>query len=138
MTAARRGQCLCGAVTLTAAEVETEFSACHCRTCQRWSGGIFLTTTARGVNFEGEENIRTFRASEWAERGFCKKCGTLLFYRLLKSNDHEICIGVFDDQSDLRLASEIFMDQKPGGYALAGDHPRLTDAETLEKYKVFA
>lgn len=136
--AARHGQCLCGAVTLTADEVDTEFAACHCRTCQRWSGGIFLTTTARGVHFDGEENIGTWRASDWAERGFCKTCGSLLFYRLLKSDDYEICIGVFDDQSDLRLASEIFVDLKPGGYALGGDHPRLTEAETLAKYKEFA
>ena len=135
--AARRGQCQCGAVTFNADEVESEFGACHCRMCQRWSGGIFLTTTARGLSFDGEEHISIYRASDWAERGFCAHCGSHLFYRLLNSDEYEMCLGTFDDQSDFVLASEIFVDRKPDGYALAGEHPRLTEAETLEKYKEF-
>ena len=134
---ARRGQCQCGAVTFNADEVELEFSACHCRMCQRLSGGIFLTTTVRGIRFNGEEHISIYRGSDWAERGFCGKCGSHLFYRMLKSDEYEVCVGTFDDQTDLVLAAEIFVDRKPDGYALAGEHPRLTEAETLEKYKEF-
>jgi len=29
------------------------------------------------VAFEGEENISVFSSSEWAERGFCNKCGAV-------------------------------------------------------------
>ena len=133
----QKGQCLCGAVSFTADEVKAHFGACHCRMCQRWSGGIFLTANARGLTFEGADDIAIYRSSDWAERGFCRKCGSLLFYRLLKADDYEICIGAFDDQSQFVLASEIFVDLKPAGYALAGDHPRLTEAETLEKFKEF-
>lgn len=135
---AQKGQCLCGAVKFAADEVEAGFGACHCRMCQRWSGGIFMTANSRGLSFDGEENIATYLASQWAERGFCRKCGSLLFYRLLNSDDYEICIGTFDDLSQLELTSEIFVDCKPAGYALAGEHPRLTEAETLEKFKEFA
>lgn len=135
---ARSGKCLCGAVSFSADEVDAAFGACHCRMCQIWSGGVFLTATARSLTFHGEDNIGRYRSSDWAERGFCKQCGSLLFYRLLKSDDYELCIGVFDDQSGLKLASEIFVDRKPEGFALAGDHPRLTEAETLEKYKEFS
>ena len=133
----RSGQCLCGSVRMTAETVEAEIGACHCQMCQRWSGGIFLTATARGVKFEGMENISRYRSSKWAERGFCRKCGSLLFYRLLDTDEYEICVGIFDDQSDFALSGEIFIDRKPGAYALSGDHPRLTEAQTLEKYKVF-
>lgn len=134
---ARAGQCQCGAVTFTANEVRTTFGACHCKMCQQLSGGIFLTANARGVTFSGEENITPYRSSSWAERGFCKICGSHLYYRLVDADDIELCIGVFDDPSDFVLASEIFIDRKPPGYALAGDHPRLTEAETLAKYPVF-
>ena len=134
----RRGQCLCGAVTFTAEKVDTEVGACHCRMCQRWSGGIFIAVTSSGVSFEGEEHIRTYRSSDWAERGSCSKCGTLLFYRLLDSGEYEMAIGVFDDQSDFVMAGEIFIDRKPDAYAMAGEHPRLTEAETLERYKELA
>ncbi len=133
----KSGKCLCGAITFTADQVEPEIGACHCRMCQRVSGGIFITTTARGLTFAGTEHISKYRSSDWAERAFCNKCGTHLYYRILDTDEYEMCVGVFDDQSDFVLASEIFIDRKPDAYALAGDHPRLTEAETLEKYKIF-
>ncbi len=133
----RRGQCQCGAVTFNADKVESEFTACHCRMCQRLSGGIYMTTVARGLSFDGEEHISIYRAADWAERGSCKKCGSHLFYRYLNSDEYDMCIGTFDEQSDFVLAREIFVDRKPDGYALAGEHPQLTEAETLEKYPLF-
>jgi hypothetical protein len=48
-----------------------------------------------------------------------------------------MCVGTFDDQSEFVLALEIFIDRKPDAYALVGEHTRLTEAETLEKYKEF-
>jgi len=43
-------------------------------------------------------------------------------------------VGVFDDPSPFVLDEEMFVDDKPDGYALAGDHPRLTKAEVMAKY----
>lgn len=134
----KSGQCQCGAVTFDAQEVKSDINACHCRMCQRMSGGIFITTTARGVSFEGEEHITRYRSSDWAERGFCKNCGTHLFYRILETDEFDMCVGVFDDQSEFVLALEIFIDRKPDAYALAGDHSRLTEAETFERYPMFS
>lgn len=131
---AQRGQCQCGAVAFTVENVDSGFSACHCRMCQRWSGGIFLAVSVHGVNFGGEEHIGRYRSSSWAERGFCSQCGSHLFYRMLKSNEYEMCVGTFDDQSAFKLASEIFIDRKPDSYEFSGDHERLTEAETLAKY----
>jgi len=133
----RSGQCQCGAVKFTAEEVKTDFGACHCRMCQQLSGGVFMTANARGVTFTGEDMLTRYRSSKWAERGFCSKCGSNIFYRLLDADDIELCVGAFDDTTDFRLAHEIFIDRKPAGFAFAGDHPRLTEAETLAKYKVF-
>ena len=133
--AAKRGQCSCGAVTFTAENVESEFGACHCRMCQRWSGGIFLATSAHGLKIDGEEHISRYQSSSWSERGFCSKCGSHLFYRTLKSGQYEMCLGTFDDQSEFRMTTEIFIDRKPDSYKFAGDHERLTEAETLARYK---
>ena len=44
------------------------------------------------------------------------------------------CVGAFDDPSPFRLVEEIFIDKKPAGYALSGNHPRLTEAETFAKF----
>ena len=132
------GRCLCGAVHYEAEAVEPEVGACHCDMCQRWAGGPFITTSAEKVIVHGEENLTRFRSSDWAERGFCRGCGSNLFYRLLKLASHELCIGGFDDKKSFSLQREIFTDRKPGAYAFAGDHERLTQAETLARYKDFA
>ena len=85
----RTGHCLCGAVRFDAEEVAKSFSACHCEMCQRWSSGPFFATTVGKVRFTGEENLSRYRSSAWAERGFCKICGSNLFFRILKFPGHD-------------------------------------------------
>lgn len=131
----RTGRCLCGAVTFNAEQVDPGYHACHCGTCRRWCGGApFLAADATGVVFTATEQLGVLQSSEWAERGFCKQCGSPLYYRLKGADGYAIGVGAFDDASDFRLAMEIFIDRKPAGYTLAGDHPRLTEAETFAKY----
>jgi hypothetical protein len=43
-------------------------------------------------------------------------------------------VGTFDDPSSFVLTREIFIDKKPEDYALAGDHPRLTEREILAEH----
>jgi len=126
------GRCLCGSVTFTAEHVELEHHACHCGMCRRWSGGAgFLGAACEGVAFTGE--LRRYVSSDWAERGFCGRCGTTLFYFLKPTGAYTMGVGAFDDQTRSRLVREIFIDRKPGGYAFAGDHERWTEAETFAR-----
>jgi hypothetical protein len=102
--------------------------------CRRWSGGApFFATAARNVVFEGSDKLATYESSEWARRGFCSACGTTLFYFLKPAQMYMMSVGAFDDQAPFRLVREIFIDRKPDGYALAGDHPRWTEQETFER-----
>jgi hypothetical protein len=128
------GKCLCGAVRFEADQVETHHHACHCSMCRRWSGGApFFAAATRSVAFASTESLGRYQSSEWAERGFCRSCGTTLFYYLKPAQTYMMSVGAFDDPSPFRLAREIFIDHKPEGYAFAGDHPRWTEAETLAK-----
>jgi hypothetical protein len=128
------GGCLCGAVRFDAVDVETAHHACHCGMCRRWSGSPFFGATAKSVVFSTPENVGRYASSEWAERGFCKKCGTALFYYLKPANQYTLSVGAFDDAKPFQLTREIFIDHKPPGYALAGEHPRLTEREVLAAY----
>jgi hypothetical protein len=102
--------------------------------CRRWSGGSgFFGARCAGVTFAGADCLGRFVSSAWAERGFCKTCGTTLFYFLKPTETYTMSVGVFDDQRPFRLVREIFIDQKPSGYAFAGDHERWTEAETFER-----
>jgi len=125
------GHCLCGAVTYTAEDVTTDFHSCHCTMCRRWSGGPGMAASVGKVNFQGEENVTRFESSAWAERGFCARCGTNLFYRLKEHDHYVLWMGSFDDQAAFRLAGEIFIEDKPAAYEFAGDHPRQTGEEFL-------
>lgn len=125
------GQCLCGSVTLVAQGVETHIHSCHCNMCRKWSGGPALAASVASVDFNGEEHIARFDSSDWAQRGFCSRCGSNLFYFLKPAQEYMLWAGVFDDAEQFSLAGEIFIDEKPGGYDFAGDHPRLTGAEFM-------
>jgi hypothetical protein len=126
-----RGHCLCGAVAFTAEDVDTSIHVCHCSMCRRWSGGPAFSVSVRSVAFEGGDHIVRFDSSAWAERGFCDRCGTSLFYRLKKTDQYFLNMGAFEDQSSFVVTDEIYIDEKPAGYAIAGDHPRLTGEQFL-------
>ena len=131
----KTGRCLCGRVRFIAEGVEPDFHACHCGMCRRWSGGSpFFGASVKKVQFSGEENLGRFSSSEWAERGFCKSCGSTLFYFLKPEKRYTLSVGTFDDPEAFALTREIYIDHKPPTYALAGDHPRLTEKEILAEH----
>ena len=86
------------------------------------------------VVFEGEENITVFQSSKWAERGFCSKCGTHLFYRFKSTNSHMVSVGLFEDDSDFVFVRQVFIDEKPAFYNFAEDTKKMTGAEVFAKY----
>ncbi len=125
------GRCLCGAVKFTARGVLHEVGACHCTMCQRWTGGPAIAVKVAGITFEGEENVTRFRSSDWAERGFCGTCGSNIFYRVIGTDDYYVTAGAFDDPSGFKLASQIFIDEKPGYYDFANQTKMMTGAEVF-------
>jgi len=136
------GQCMCGAVSFVARDVPSEFGACHCKMCQRWAGSALLAVTVKrdAVTFAGTDAISVAQTSDWAERAWCNRCGSGLYYRVTAEGDHwgdyEIPIGLFDDPSGMRMTREIFIDRKPDAFAFEGVRDRLTEAEVLALYGV--
>lgn len=128
------GRCLCGAVRLSGTTSELKVAACHCNMCRRWSSGPYFEVTCENVTFEGEDNITKIRSSDWAERAFCKRCGSNLFYHLIDSNEFQIAAGLLDNQSDLRLSLQVFIDEKPPFYTLADKTKTMTAAEVYAAY----
>ena len=125
------GRCLCGAVTYTAESVDSHYHACHCDMCRRWGGGPGMGVQATNVVIDDESELRVYQSSDWAERAFCGKCGSNLYYRMPSMGMTILWSGTLDDQSALEMNGEIYVDEKPDGYNFAGDHPRQTGAEFL-------
>lgn len=78
----------------------------------------------------GSEHIAHYQSSEWAQRCFCRHCGTHLFVQV--GNDYYINAGLFADNAGFETTSQIFIDCKAPYYDLANDTPKLTEAEFLE------
>ncbi|TCD14067.1 GFA family protein [Oricola cellulosilytica] len=128
------GRCLCGAVSFDATASRPRVSVCHCDMCRRWSAGPFMSLNCEAVTFENQDNIGRIRSSDWAERGFCTKCGSNLFYHLVDSGDHQMAAGLFDDQSKLRMSLQVFTDRKPDFYDFANETRKMTAAEVIALY----
>ena len=134
----RTGKCLCGAVTYTARNIEPKLAACHCSMCRRWTGGPLLSISSSDVEWVGEDNVRTYKSSDWAERGFCSICGSTLFYRVTAPGPYQgqahIGFGTLDDQSGFDMKLEFFIDIKPTAYTFEGDRKQLTEAEVMAMF----
>ena len=85
------------------------------------------------MEFTGTESIAVYASSEWAERAFCKHCGTHLYYKLLATGEYFVPAGTFDT-NDFELASQIYVDKKPAYYSFANETPMLTEKQVIEQY----
>ena len=137
----RTGGCLCGAVTFTARLESLSFGACHCDQCRHWAGGplMAITVAADGMAVAGAENLRVYTSSDWAERASCAVCGASLWYRVTlaegpMAGTYHLAVGTLDDMTGLTLRRELFADRTAGAYAFAGDHRRLSAAETVAMF----
>jgi hypothetical protein len=129
------GGCLCGAVRFTSVPREHAFGACHCSMCRRWTAGPFLTVDCDDtVVIEDAANLGVYRSSDWAERCFCTKCGTPLFYRLVGRNHYAVSAEAFDDPKDFAFTSQIFIEEKPAYYEFANATKNMTGAEVFAAF----
>ncbi|ELS01460.1 hypothetical protein Xen7305DRAFT_00011640 [Xenococcus sp. PCC 7305] len=134
-----KGSCLCGAVKLSTTSINKHIAACHCSMCRKWGGGPFLGAECESeISFSGQENIGSYQSSEWAERGFCKNCGTHLFYRLKGKNHYFLPAGIFDNSEELVFAQQVFIDEKPEYYAFANNTENMTGAELFAQFTQMA
>ena len=91
------GGCQCGAVRFRVEGELGEASICHCRMCQKATGGLFgpYVGTPAGALTWTRGQPRRFQSSNKVARGFCGDCGTPLTYEY---GDKEVglAIGALD------------------------------------------
>ncbi|WP_425415210.1 GFA family protein, partial [Proteus myxofaciens] len=68
-------------------------------------------------------------SSEWGERGFCKCCGTHLFYHLKEADIYYVSASLFPDTKESKLTLQIYIDNKPHYYNFVEKTPMLTEQE---------
>ncbi len=129
MTASKHGSCLCGRVSFTVTGDLAAPDACHCRQCRKQSGHCFASTNVprAALVVAGDENVAWYRSSEKVRRGFCRTCGSSLFWDPPERDWIAVAMGAFDTPTGTHLDRHIFVAEK-GDYYEIGDglpqHPR--------------
>jgi hypothetical protein len=131
------GGCLCGKVRFATTGPLREVIFCHCAQCRRQSGLYFAATSvpAAGLVIQGQEHVTWYAASDFARRGFCGICGTLLFWKPGAEARYAILAGAFDRPACLVPGHHICTSGRPEFYRIsdglpqyAGDGPGVVTA----------
>jgi hypothetical protein len=121
-----RGSCLCGAVRFVASGPLREVVFCHCSQCRKQTGLYYASTNSADADLtiSGEDNIRWYRASDSARRGFCGTCGSALFWKYDGLDVTSIQAGSFDQPSGLVGGYHIFCADKGDFYEIDDGLPQ--------------
>lgn len=122
---------MCGDVTVRALIHDPKLRACHCEMCRQQTSSMFISLTPVEGSMAFDGPVQVYRSSEWAERGFCRTCGSTLFYGTVADGVRHPAAGLFKDAAGAPMKLEFFADAAPQGYALAGTHRKMTTKETL-------
>ena len=99
-TTTHGGGCQCGKVRYTAELASNEAYLCHCRMCQRATGGVAAAMVGvpdGAVTWQGQPEW--YASSPIAQRPFCAACGTPLGFRYNDGTGLDLTVGSFDDPS---------------------------------------
>ena len=98
------GGCQCGLVRYTVEVDGDDAYWCHCRMCQKATGGIaaaFVEVPITAVRWLNEPDW--FASSPIARRPFCSHCGTPLGFGWADlKGGFDLTVGSFDDPSRFR------------------------------------
>lgn len=101
--------------------------ACHCTQCRKSSGHYFVSVNVpRGaLKVEGADNVTWFQSSEKVRRGFCRTCGSQLFWDpIFKQEWTSIAMGAFEKPTNTKLALHIYVADKGDYYDIADGAPQ--------------
>ena len=125
MTEIMTGGCQCGRIRYTAEVVSDDAYLCHCRMCQRATGGVaaaFVNVPKSSVTWETDPDW--YASSPIAQRPFCSKCGTPLGFSFPDGPNIDLTVGSFDDPSRFKPSSHFGAESLHEAWVDTRDLPR--------------
>lgn len=123
----KTGSCLCGAVVFEITGELRPSVACHCTQCRKTSGHYWSATqvpTAQ-LSITRDEGLTWYQSSRTARRGFCRHCGSSLFWQMDGEGATSIGTGTLDGETGLQTAKHIFVKDKGDYYEIKDGLPQL-------------
>ncbi|MGQ0385158.1 MAG: GFA family protein [Gammaproteobacteria bacterium] len=121
------GGCLCGAVRYEVRGPLRDVVNCHCSMCQRQHGNFGPHTKARKANITvtNATGLAWYKTSELARRGFCRRCGSGLFWEPFDLDATGIIAGTLDGPTGLKTIGHIFVGEKCDFYEITDNLPQF-------------
>jgi hypothetical protein len=121
------GGCLCGAVRYEVRGPLRDVINCHCSMCQRLHGAFGAHSKAKtaSITILEDKGLAWYATSERARRGFCRQCGSNLFWEPIRQDATGILAGTLDRPTGLKTMGHIFTAEKSDFYDICDDLPKF-------------
>lgn len=123
------GGCLCGSIRYRAKSMPLRGVICHCAMCRRHSGApalSFVHFARQQFRWLGDEPTR-YRSSQFAERGFCRKCGsTVSMHEEVLADRVQIAVGSLDEPNRVSIDDHVWTSEQIDWFDVADDLPRYS------------
>lgn len=125
------GSCLCGLVTLSMTP-NRQVVACHCQQCRKQTGHFVAATRVENhqLHIEGGKELTWYKSSDNASRGFCKHCGSILFWRSDNSQHTSVMAGCLNAPTGLVIDRHIYVDDKGDYYDIGPEETSFSQADS--------
>lgn len=145
MSIEKTGGCQCGRVRYRARLKNEEGYLCHCRMCQRATGGVsiaFVNVSKADLHWESEPDW--YHSSPIARRPFCRDCGTPLGFQFLDGPNADLTVGSLDAPEEIKPTShfgaeslhESWVDTSALPRSRCADNPALVERWEKAGFKV--
>jgi hypothetical protein len=127
------GSCLCGSVKYDVNGPMSGIIYCHCEQCRKTSGHYCAATSCERehLNITEDSGLCWYRSSPEAERGFCKHCGSSLFWSYGDAPSISIFPGSLDLPTGLKADAHIFVADASDYYSIDDGLPQHDDYGTI-------
>ena len=120
-----KGGCYCGNIRFEVKGDIRPVVYCHCGQCRKISGHFMAASAAKTSNLNIFGDVKWFRSSQTARRGFCPDCGTHLFWRMDGEENTSIDAGAFNDDIKLVAQKHIYVERKADYYEINDGLPQF-------------
>jgi hypothetical protein len=138
---AATGGCQCGAIRYAFYAPLEKPHVCHCRMCQRATGGLFAALAGGSPdNFAWTRGTPGFFASSnLAQRGFCANCGTPLSFQYHSPGARlYVTMGSLDDPEHTPVISQYGIESRLSWVKFCEEIPAERTGEAPDEREFFA
>lgn len=132
------GQCLCGSVRYRVTGPLRAVTVCHCAQCRQWHGHAGSYTNAAHADFAltASDDLAWYQSSPIARRGFCRNCGSSLFWEQIGGAGIGIAAGTLDPPTGLATVKHIFTGEKSDYYHLDAGAAVRDQSEDVQQQRI--